>query len=149
MMRLELKSKEARPGEKVSGQALWSADKGKSPRKIVVAMRWVLQGKGWTEETVVEMVVEKDLATKTEVVMPFEWEVPAVGPTTYEGRLFRIDWSVIARAHLPAVFDDTATANLIVVPGAWSSERLRSFEKPPQKERNDEEDYLLLHQDDQ
>lgn len=140
MIRIEMRATEIRAGETLSGQAIWSSDKGKTPRKVAVTVQWVVAGKGAKYEHVVGDAVEEDIGSKSQVVVPFELEVPALGPLSYEGKLFRISWEVTARADLPFAIDDVETATFTVQPALWTKEAFREFdETDPDAEEFDDE----------
>ncbi len=126
MIRIELGQAELRVGETLTGQVVWNADGGKQPRKIDVAVRWIMSGKGERREIVVDQKSEADVASKAQIVVPISVEIP-FGPLTYAGKLFKIAWEVSARADLPFAIDQTASAPFIVRPAIWSPEDFESF----------------------
>lgn len=126
MIRIELKQTELRAGETLTGRVVWNADGGKQPRKIDVAVRWIMSGKGERREIAVHQASEADVASKAQIVMPLSVEIP-FGPLTYEGKLFKIAWEVQARADLPFAIDQTESAPFTVRPAIWSPDQFESF----------------------
>jgi hypothetical protein len=126
MIRIEKNASEIRAGQTLKGQVVWSADKGKSPRKIEVTIQWVMSGKGVKSENVVDSVVDDATESKSQVVVPFEVEVPSDGPLSYDGKLFRVFWEIKVEVDLPFAVDEEERDRFTVLPAFWTAEDLRS-----------------------
>ena len=92
MIRIALSDTTVRNGEHVKGSVTWEAE-GKTPRKIEVACRWRVEGRGRTRE---EIVASHE---SHESVIPFDFEIPKEGPLTYHGgrvqtspRIYLVFW---------------------------------------------------------
>jgi len=112
MIRIALSDTTVRNGEHVKGSVTWEAE-GKTPRKIEVACRWRVEGRGRTRE---EIVASHE---SHESVIPFDFEIPKEGPLTYHGTLLRIIWEIAANADLPMARDESAVAPFTVVARTW------------------------------
>lgn len=119
MIRLELEQEEILNGEHLCGQMQWSSD-GKEPRKLEVLCRWRVEGKGRKREEIVDF--EIDVAPATQVTIPFDFEIPLLGPLSYDGKLFRIIWEIVARADLPFARDQVETRTFVVRPRPYVRE---------------------------
>ncbi len=128
MIRIELDQDEIHNGERLRGQMQWSSN-GKAPRKLEVLCRWRVEGKGRKREEIVDL--ELDVAPSAQVTIPFDFEIPIVGPLSYDGQLFRIVWEIVARADLPFARDEVETKTFTVRPRPYD---------PQEFEEEDEED---------
>lgn len=113
MIRIELAQENVRNGERVSGRAVWSSG-GEPAQTLEVVCGWRIEGRVKRRETIVGRV-EADAGARSEVVLPFEFEIPLAGPLTYDGKLFRITWEVDAGAGR-----DVQSKPFTVVPRKWA-----------------------------
>lgn len=96
MIRIDLTSDSLNNGEEVRGQAHWQSA-GKQPRKVVIRCRWRVEGKGCSHEQIIEEYVEHEVGTRTEIAIPFHFQIPLQGPLSYHGKLFDIVWEIVVR----------------------------------------------------
>lgn len=122
MIQIKLENEELRAGERLRGQALWTSDGGKQPRKIAVSCQWRIEGKGRPRKEVVDQATEPDIAGRSQITLPLDFGIPSLGPLSYEGRLFSIIWEVVARVDLPFAADEIETRRFRVTPGVWNPE---------------------------
>jgi hypothetical protein len=101
MIRLDLHTQDVINGEAIRGEMNWSSDKAQ--RKLEVFCRWRIESKGRDREEVVDL--ELDVAPESNVTIPFEFTIPRIGPLSYDGKLFRIVWEIVARADVPFARD--------------------------------------------
>jgi hypothetical protein len=139
MIKVELSKTELRAGEKLTGRAVWNAEGTKTPRKILVEVRKVISGKGMKLEEVIDSAEELDVASKSQITVPFEFEIPHLGPPTYEGRLFSITWTVTARVDLPFAIDEVESATVTVRPQVWTPEESSEFDQIGDEDLEDED----------
>ncbi|MEK6372019.1 MAG: hypothetical protein AABO58_04935 [Acidobacteriota bacterium] len=112
MIRIELAQERVRNGERVTGRAVWSSG-GDPAQSIEVVCGWRIEGRVKRRETIIGRV-DADASARTEVVLPFEFEIPIAGPLSYEGKLFRITWEVDAGAGR-----DVESQPFTVAPRKW------------------------------
>lgn len=122
MIQIKLENEEVRAGERLRGQALWTSDGGKQPRKIEVSCQWRIEGKGRPKREVVDEAVEHDVAARSQVTVPLDFGIPSLGPLSYEGKLLSIVWEVVARVDLPFALDQIETKQFRVTAGIWQPE---------------------------
>jgi len=139
MIKVELSKTELRAGEKLTGRAVWNAEGTKTPRKILVELRKVISGKGMKLEEVIDSAEENDLVSKSQVTVPFEFEIPDLGPLTYEGKLFNISWNITARVDLLFAVDEVESARLTVLPQVWTPEDLRALDQIDEDDLDEED----------
>ena len=96
MIRIELAQERVRNGDRVSGRAVWSA-RGEFARTMEVVCGWRVEGRAGRRESIIGRV-DADAGSRSEIVLPFEFEIPMAGPLSYDGKLFRITWEVDAGA---------------------------------------------------
>lgn len=138
MVRIELDRKELRTDERLRGSAVWQSGGGKNPRKIEVQWRWRVVKPGQDRVEVVDNTVIMEVGDRSQVTVPFDFEIPAEGPLSYSGTLFSIVWEVFVNADLPWARDESETAIVKVspkrfVPEEWGSsgdERDDDFDLP-------------------
>ena len=131
MIRIALSESKVRNGERVKGTVTWEAEGAKTPRKIEVACRWRVEGRGRTREEIVSSFESHDS------VIPFDFEVPKEGPLTYDGTLLRIAWEIAAEADLPMAIDQRAAAPFTVVARPWEP---KEWEEPDEDDEEDVDD---------
>ena len=119
MIRLELEQDAVVNGDHLRGHAEWTSD-GKQPRKFEVICRWRVEGKGRKYEEVVDL--ELDVSPGAHATLQFDFKIPMAGPLTYDGKLFRIVWEIVARADLPMAFDEEQTKVFTVRPRRYVAE---------------------------
>ena len=140
MIRIEVKDS-VRCGEDLTGLAVWDSSGGKEPRRVLVECRWRVEGKGVKNQNSIDEVVTSDVAGKSQVSLRFQFAID--GPPSYEGKLFRIVWEVVARADLPWAVDEVETKVVLVQPAVWSPEDFENYEKAMNDLDSDEEDDSL------
>jgi hypothetical protein len=113
MIRIELSGQTVRNGEHLKGSVTWSAEGGKTPRKMEVVCRWRIEGRGRSREEIV------DSAESSGTVIPFDFEIPKEGPLSYDGQLLRIIWEIVASADIPMARDQTEVVVFTVVARKW------------------------------
>ena len=96
MIRIELAQERVRNGDRVSGRAVWSAG-GELAQTFEVVCGWRVEGRAGRRESIIGRV-QADAGARSEIVLPFEFEIPMAGPLSYGGKLFRITWEVDAGA---------------------------------------------------
>lgn len=126
MIRLELEQDAVVNGDHLRGNAEWTTE-GKQPRKFEVICRWRVEGKGRKYEEVVDL--ELDVSPGAHASLPFDFEIPMVGPLSYDGKLFRIVWEIVARADLPLAFDEEQTKPFTVRPRPYVAEDFEDVEE--------------------
>jgi hypothetical protein len=139
MIRIEMKNDAVAVGERVAGQVVWSSQGGKQPRKIEVFCRWRLEGKQ-KAETLVDSATEEQIESRSQVVLPFDFEVPFVDPVSYDGKLFRIIWEIVATADLPFAKDEVETKVITVTPAAWTAEEYRQWHEEDLDDEDEEDE---------
>jgi hypothetical protein len=137
VIRLEVKDS-VRCGEDLVGQAVWNSDGAKEPRRVLVECRWRLEGKGAKYEYSIDEMVNLEVAGKSQVTVPFQFTID--GPPSYEGKLFRIVWEVVARADLPWAIDEVETKIFLVQPALWTADDFENYENAMNDLDSDEED---------
>jgi hypothetical protein len=133
MIRLELSQETVRTGEQVAGSASWSSSGGKAPNSFEVICRWRVEGKGRRKEQFI------DRATGGNQVA-FNFEIPLQGPLSYEGKLFRVVWEIVARADIPWARDEEEVKSFLVRPRPWSEEEWKVMEEVDAEDEDDTED---------
>ena len=137
MIRVDLAQERVHNGEHLTGTMTWRAESAKVPRKLEVACRWRVAGKGRSREEVVGVLREEEIGSRTEVSMPLEFAIPMLGPLTYDGKLFRIIWEVAAFADLPMARDEQTVVTFVVAPREWDP---KDFEEVYEDGEKDEEE---------
>ncbi len=132
MIRIDLAQDEIRNGEHLRGRAQWNSE-GKEARKLEVLCRWRIEGKGSKHEEIIDLEIEVVPAPQTTI--PFDFEIPMVGPLSYDGKLFRIVWEIVVRADLPLAFDPEEIKPFTVRPRPYVPE---DFEEPEDEEDEEE-----------
>jgi sporulation-control protein spo0M len=125
MIRLELSQESVHNGDRVTGHAAWSSSGGKEPRNVQVICRWRIEGKPRRKEEVI------DKASGGHEV-PFNFQIPRDGPVSYDGKLFRIVWEIVATADIPFALDEEEVKSFLVRPRPWNADEW--------KEEEDEDD---------
>jgi len=129
MMRIDVRSDQVTIGGRVKGQVTWNADGGKEPRKIEVVWRRRFEGKK-NDDSVVHSTSEDNTGSRSQIVVPFDFEVPADEPPTYRGKLISIVWEIVATADLPWAVDQHETKVINVTVPVWTAEQYRqSFDE--------------------
>ena len=113
MIRIALSEQKVRNGEHLKGTVTFEGSK--TPRKIEVACRWRIEGRGRSREEVVGSTESQAMT------VPFDFEIPKEGPLTYDGKLLRIIWEVAANADLPMARDESDVATFTVVARRWDA----------------------------
>ncbi len=136
MIRIELAADSILNGDHVRGQAHWNSD-GKEARKLEVLCRWRVEGKGRRREEIVDL--EIDVAPGARVTIPFDFEIPLLGPLSYDGKLFRIVWEIVVRADLPRALDQEEAKSFTVRPRPYDPEEFARLDEEDE-EGEEEED---------
>jgi hypothetical protein len=135
MIRIALSEADVRNGERVKGSVTWQAEGPKTPRRIEVACRWRVEGRGRTREEVVESLEGSG------AVIAFDFAVPKEGPLSYDGALLRISWEIAANADLPMARDESAVAPFTVVARPWDPKEWAEPEDEDDDEDVDDKDF--------
>lgn len=141
MIRIELKTEAVAVGEHVRGQAVWQSSNTKQPRKIEVVCRRRLEGKK-KESFEVSSTTEENIGTRTQIVVPFDFEIDFTDPVSYDGKLFRLIWEIVATVDLPFAVDEEETRVFTVKPAVWTPDQLRQWQADlnVDDEEDDEDD---------
>jgi len=139
MIRVELKNDRLAVGERVAGQAVWNSSGSKQPRKIEVICRWRIEGKK-KAESLLDSATEENIEGRAQVAVPFDFKVPFAGPVSYDGKLFRVVWEIVANVDLPFATDETDTKVITVTPAVWTAEQYRQWCEHEWDEEEDEEE---------
>ena len=115
-----------RNGEHVKGSVTFEG--AKTPRKLEVACRWRIEGRGRSREEVVGN------AEAQATSMSFDFEIPREGPLSYDGTLLRIIWEVVASADLPMARDERDVAAFTVVARRWDPKEWAEEEDDDEEE---------------
>lgn len=121
MIGVRLTSAEVQTGEVVTGEAVWNSEGDKKPRRLEVVCRWRIEGKVKNEEEV-GRAEEVEIGARSQAAVRFEFRIPFYGPLTYDGRLFRVVWEIIARADIAFARDEVDTKVFTVKPCPWDPE---------------------------
>ncbi len=78
-IRIELESDSVLNAEHVRGRAEWVSG-GKEPRKIEVACRWRVAGKANKTQQNIDTRIEENIASRTQIAIPFDFQIPLTGP---------------------------------------------------------------------
>lgn len=95
MINIRLFNLEARAGETISGEVIWTVP-DKLPKQAIAFVGWRTEGRGdvdWAKVQEIPFYFNKSAAGST-VKIPFQFQIPFVGPVSYNGSLFRIIWEV-------------------------------------------------------
>ena len=127
MIRLELSQETVRTGEQVAGNASWSSSGGKEPRRFQVICRWRIEGKGRRKEEVIDRAGGGNQVA-------FNFEIPLSGPLSYDGKLFRIVWEIVANAYIPFARDEKEVKSFLVRARPWNEEEWKEEEEDEDEE---------------
>ena len=130
MIRLELSQESVHNGEQITGHAAWSSSGGKEPRHLQVICRWRIEGKTRRKEEVI------DKASGGHEVA-FNFQIPLEGPVSYDGKLFRIVWEIVATADIPFALDEEEVKSFLVHPRPWNAEEWKEEEEDEEEEDDD------------
>jgi hypothetical protein len=134
-IRVDLERDSVLNGENVRGRAEWVSS-GKEPRKIEVVCRWRIAGRANKNEQIVQTKTEENMASRSQITIPFEFPIPIGGPLSYEGKQFSIIWEIVATADLPFAFDEEEAKAFTVRPRPYDREEFARLED----ENDDEEE---------
>jgi hypothetical protein len=132
MIRLELSQETVHTGERVTGHASWSSSGGKAPRNFQVICRWRIEGKARRKE----QVIDKASAAAQ---VAFNFKIPRDGPLSYDGKLFRIVWEIVARADIPFALDEEEVKSFLVRPRPWNEEEWKEEEEEDDEEEEEDD----------
>ncbi|HEX7419631.1 MAG TPA: hypothetical protein VF505_07070, partial [Thermoanaerobaculia bacterium] len=131
MIRFELPQESVRTGDRLTGHASWSSSGGKAPRTFRVICRWRIEGKGRRKEDVIDTAGGGNQVA-------FEFEIPLSGPLSYDGKLFRIIWEIVAIADIPFARNEEEVKSFLVLPRAWNVQEWKELREAGE-ELDDEE----------
>ena len=141
MISVHLSRDKVRNGERLSGTVSWRAEGSKTPRKIEALCRWRTEGSGTKSGEVVCRVEQANLEGRNEVTIPVQFDIPREGPLSYDGKVLRIIWEVVANADLPMARDEHDVKTFTVVARKWDAEEwVKSDDETDEDEDDDEED---------
>ena len=135
-IRIDLDRDSVLNGDKLSGRVEWMSS-GKEPRKIEVVCQWRVTGRARKLTEVVEREVEENIASRTQITVPFDFQIP-LSPLTYEGKYFSIMWEVAATADLPLAFDEEETKAFTVRPRPYDRDEFDRLEGADYDEEDEE-----------
>ncbi|KAB8139979.1 hypothetical protein F8S13_25860 [Chloroflexia bacterium SDU3-3] len=94
-------------GNTVQGTVEWRSS-GTVPRAIIIAAAWRTEGRGDVSlGKAGELRVPYDPSRPLSgVPIPFAFDIPAEGPVSYDGKMLRIIWEIVAQADLPMMADE-------------------------------------------
>ena len=127
MIRLELSQESVHTGERVTGHASWSSSGGKAPHNFRVICRWRIEGKGRRKEEVIDRAGGGNQVA-------FNFEIPLSGPLSYDGKLFRIVWEIVASADIPFALDEEEVKSFLVRARPWNEEEWKEEEEDEDEE---------------
>lgn len=139
MITIEIRNDKVHPGDRIAGRVTWNDSGGKHPRKIEVACRWRVEGRRAKHKTEVDSVVENNTESRSQVVINFDFAVPADSPLTYSGKLFSFVWEIVATADLPWAIDETVAKVFTVVPAVWTNDEYMKILE--MNDEDEDEDY--------
>lgn len=139
MIRADLAAATLALGDHAKGKVTWNAAGSKQPRKIEVTFRWRIEGKK-SEDSVIDVTTEERIESRSEIVVPFDFEIPIDEPVSYDGKLFRIIWEVVARADMPFATDEVDTKVIVVKPPVWTADQFREWHEHVYDDQEEEED---------
>ena len=120
-LKLTLESASVLPGESLRGRVSWQCSK--TPRKLVLGLRWRTESQGTPETGLIgELHLPYESASGE---TDFEIEVPWLAPPTYRGRLLSILWRLELRADLDSWINPEIVED-IEIRGARFPEKLLS-----------------------
>lgn len=104
------------PGDRFNGTVTVATDADVRCDALTLELRWLTDGKGREDSERVESwtLYEGQLRTGTRQEFPFATKIPRRGPSSYAGKLLRVDWELRARADVPWAIDAKATLPLVV-----------------------------------
>src|SRR5262249_45785825 len=111
---------------------------GKEPRKIEAVCQWRVKGRANWMTKVVQRQGEKKIAWRTQITIPFEFQIP-LPPLSYDGRYFSIVWESLATAGLPFAFDEEERKAFTVRPRPYDPEEFARLEDEDYEEEEEEE----------
>jgi hypothetical protein len=114
-IRIDLEKDSVVNGDHLRGRVEWNSS-GKEPRKIEVICRWRVAGSGRKMNELVALEMEENIASRSQIAIPFDFEIPLVGPLSYQGKMFSIIWEVFVSVDLPFAFDEEDTKTFTVLP---------------------------------
>ena len=139
MIRIQTASEQVEVGAGVKGQVTWSPDGDAKPRGLRVTLGWRTEGKGNRKEGTCDEAERTDIAPGSTVTLPFEFHVPIEGPVSYDGKLMRIIWEIVAQVDLPFARDEIEKREIRVVPGLYR----------PENHSDDDDDFAELEEIDE
>ena len=122
MIEVALSQEKVRNGERVTGTVTWRAEGSKTPRKLELICRWRTEGKGDKHQEVIADEAHTELEGRSEAVVSFDFPIPLEGPISYDGKLLRIVWEMVANVDLPLARDEHDVKAFTVVPRKWNAQ---------------------------
>jgi hypothetical protein len=126
-IRVDLERDSVLNGESVRGRVEWVSS-GKEPRKIEVVCRWRIAGRANKNEQIIQTKTEENMASRSQITIPFDFPISIGGPLSYEGKQFSIIWEIVATADLPFAFDEEETKAFTVRPRPYDREEFARLE---------------------
>ena len=136
MIRVDLPQDKVFNGDHLQGRVEWSSS-GKEPRKIEVICRWRLDGSGKKSTEIVKRVVEDNIASRSQITIPFDFAIPLRGPLSYGGKLFSVIWEIFVNVDLPLAFDEEETRTFTVQARPYDP---KEFDELDEDEEDDEDE---------
>ncbi len=133
-MSLELDAPVTECGETLAGTATWGP-LAEVPRRLVVRLCWVAEGQGDSDRRHLGEVAFDGSASGSE---PFELDVPAGGPISYDGNLFQVRWEVELRLDRRLRADPSVAVPVTVLPRGGLALLADRAGAPPPPEEVDE-----------
>ena len=106
------------PGDEITGEVHWTAEKDCTPKKITVSLGWRTEGRGDADRDVVASADQDGgpVFAGDVTKIPFRVRVPADACPGFAGTLVRLVWFVGVRVDLPWAIDEKAEVEVGVGP---------------------------------
>ncbi|MEM9701897.1 MAG: hypothetical protein AAF907_05585 [Planctomycetota bacterium] len=117
MFQIELESREASPGGKIRGEAIYSPEKETNPKSIQIEVGWETRGRGNKDSQAI-LRADREIgpvAAGERVVIPFEATLPEGVVRSFAGELLELVWAVRGRVDVPWAIDEKAETVFQVV----------------------------------
>lgn len=115
MLVINLEREDLVRNEEVRGIVSWT--RTKEPEEVSVALRWFTEGRGDTNSGIAASITQSlEGAASDSQRFAFGLTVPADAMPSYDGRLLRFRWQVVASLKIPWGIDPSAEADIRVSP---------------------------------
>ena len=113
---IEFAQAEVTTRSRVKGTFKWPAE-GKQPRALIIMLAWRTEGAGETDSCVLRKL-RREFAPSASIPVnvPFDFEIPADGPVSYDGTLLRVLWEIAVVVDIPWGLNEFEHASFRVVP---------------------------------